>query len=301
MINSDLSEPWAFGHNMTINVSYGDFFSSFPTHWHNFIEIIAPLSDPYSVQIGNETYALDENSIALIPPRTLHAITRSPGHPHLIIQFPNTVLQQFHDFVQYRRILYGSCIFQAQDPGFEENPLSILLKILEYSEKDLPFKELHMYELLLHFFIIVGNRNLCIKNQLSDRKTPRQKAEDQKFDSVTNYIYEHCTEKITLEKTAAFAGFSKYYFPGFSRNTIRCPSRNILHPCVLQRLRNCWKTPRFPYWRLLCGQVFPIFPPLTAHLKRLTTVLPPSSGKWRTFLWISKMGRGVLSANSAKP
>ena len=212
MINSDLSEPWAFGHNMTINVSYGVFFSSFPTHWHNFIEIIAPLSDPYSVQIGNETYALDENSIALIPPRTLHAITRSPGHPHLIIQFPNTVLQQFHDFVQYRRILYGSCIFQAQDPGFEENPLSILLKILEYSEKDLPFKELHMYELLLHFFIIVGNRNLCIKNQLSDRKTPRQKAEDQKFDSVTNYIYEHCTEKITLEKTAAFAGFSKYYF-----------------------------------------------------------------------------------------
>lgn len=212
MINSDLSEPWAFGHNMTINVSYGDFFSSFPTHWHNFIEIIAPLSDPYSVQIGNETYALDENSIALIPPRTLHAITRSPGHPHLIIQFPNTVLQQFHDFVQYRRILYGSCIFQAQDPGFGENPLSILLKILEYSEKDLPFKELHMYELLLHFFIIVGNRNLCIKNQLSDRKTPRQKAEDQKFDSVTNYIYEHCTEKITLEKTAAFAGFSKYYF-----------------------------------------------------------------------------------------
>lgn len=212
MINSDLSEPWAFGHNMTINVSYGDFFSSFPTHWHNFIEIIAPLSDPYSVQIGNETYALDENSIALIPPRTLHAITRSLGHPHLIIQFPNTVLQQFHDFVQYRRILYGSCIFQAQDPGFEENPLSILLKILEYSEKDLPFKELHMYELLLHFFIIVGNRNLCIKNQLSDRKTPRQKAEDQKFDSVTNYIYEHCTEKITLEKTAAFAGFSKYYF-----------------------------------------------------------------------------------------
>ena len=172
MINSDLSEPWAFGHNMTINVSYGDFFSSFPTHWHNFIEIITPLSDPYSVQIGNETYALDENSIALIPPRTLHAITRSPGHPHLIIQFPNTVLQQFHDFVQYRRILYGSCIFQAQDPGFEENPLSILLKILEYSEKDLPFKELHMYELLLHFFIIVGNRNLCIKKCLRHFNPP---------------------------------------------------------------------------------------------------------------------------------
>lgn len=44
MIKSDLSEPWLFGHNMTINISYRDFYTSFPTHWHNFVEIIAPLS-----------------------------------------------------------------------------------------------------------------------------------------------------------------------------------------------------------------------------------------------------------------
>jgi len=44
MIKSDLSEPWLFGHNMTINISYGDFYTSFPTHWHNCVEIIAPLS-----------------------------------------------------------------------------------------------------------------------------------------------------------------------------------------------------------------------------------------------------------------
>lgn len=212
MIKSDLSEPWIFGHNMAINVSYGDFYASFPTHWHNFIEIIAPLSNNYSVQIGAETYALEEASIALIPPRTLHSITRSQGQPHLIIQFPNTVLQQLHDFIRYRQILYGVSVLQAKDPLFQEDPLSLLLKILDYSSRDLPFKELHIYELLLHFFIVVGNHNLLIKNQLSAQKTSRQKADDQKFGAVTDYMYEHCTDKITMEKAAEFAGFSKYHF-----------------------------------------------------------------------------------------
>lgn len=212
MIKSDLSEPWIFGHNMTINVSYGDFYTSFPTHWHNFVEIIAPLSDSYSVQIGNTIYELNEKSIALISPRTLHSITKSPGQPHLIIQFPNTVLQQLHDFIRYRQILYGSSVLQAQDPLFEEDPLAILLNILDCNNVEPPFKELHMYELLLHFFIVIGNHNLLIKNQLSAQKTPRQKEEDLKFSAVTDYMYEHCTDKITMEKVAEFAGFSKYHF-----------------------------------------------------------------------------------------
>lgn len=212
MIRSDLSEPWEFGHNITINVSYGDFYTSFPTHWHNFVEIIAPLSDDYSVRIGTQDYSLDPASIALIPPRTLHSIRRTSGQPHLIIQFPNTVLQQFPDYVRYRQILYGASVLQAGDPLFEEDPLALLLKIRDWSGRDLPFRELHMYELLLHFFILVGNHNLRIKNQLSAQKTPRQKADDQKFGTVTDYMYEHCTDKITMENVAKFAGFSKYYF-----------------------------------------------------------------------------------------
>lgn len=212
MIKSDLSEPWVFGHDMTINVSYGDFYTSFPTHWHNFIEIIAPLSDNYSVRIGNETYELNETSIALIPPRTLHSITRSLKRPHLIIQFPNTVLQQFHDFVRYRQIFYGSPVIQSEDPLFEEDPLPLLLKIQDWNSRDLPFKELRLFEILLHFFVVIGDHNLRIKNQLSFQKTSKQKADDQKFDAVSNYMYEHCTEKITMEKAAAFAGFSKYHF-----------------------------------------------------------------------------------------
>ena len=112
--------------------------------------------------------------------------------------------------LRYRQILYGFSVLHTEDSLFEENPLP--LKLLDISTRDFPFKELHMYEILLHFFIIIGNHNLLIKNQLYAQKTSRQKADDQKFDAVTDYICEHCTRKLTMEETAAFAGFSKYHF-----------------------------------------------------------------------------------------
>ena len=114
--------------------------------------------------------------------------------------------------LRYRQILYGFSVLHTEDSLFEENPLPLLLKLLDISTRDFPFKELHMYEILLHFFIIIGNHNLLIKNQLYAQKTSRQKADDKKFDAVTDYICEHCTRKLTMEETAAFAGFSKYHF-----------------------------------------------------------------------------------------
>ena len=42
MIKADLSEPMYFEHDMSINVSYGHYYSYFPMHWHSFMEIVAP-------------------------------------------------------------------------------------------------------------------------------------------------------------------------------------------------------------------------------------------------------------------
>ena len=69
MIKADLSEPMYFEHDMSINVSYGHYYSRFPMHWHSFMEIVAPLSNDMSITLGNETYALTENQFALVPPR----------------------------------------------------------------------------------------------------------------------------------------------------------------------------------------------------------------------------------------
>ena len=68
MIKADLSEPMYFEHDMSINVSYGHYYSHFPTHWHSYMEIVAPLSNDMTMTLGNETYTLTKNQIVLVPP-----------------------------------------------------------------------------------------------------------------------------------------------------------------------------------------------------------------------------------------
>lgn len=213
MIKADLSEPMYFEHDMSINVSYGHYYSHFPMHWHSFMEIVAPLSNDMSITLGNETYALTENQFALIPPRSLHSLTKNSTVPCLVLQFSNMLLPQLHDFIIHRQLLCCQPVIDVTDAvPFSDNPLEILIKIKGLFYSDISFKEMRLYEELLHFFIVIGEHNYPIKNSLSAQKTPQQKAYDRKFDAVTEYIKEHYTEQISLEDLAAFAGFSKYHF-----------------------------------------------------------------------------------------
>lgn len=213
MIKADLSEPMYFEHDMSINVSYGHYYSRFPMHWHSFMEIVAPLSNDMSITLGNETYALTENQFALVPPRSLHSLTKNSTVPCLVLQFSNMLLPQLHDFIIHRQRLCCQPVIDVTDAvPFSDNPLETLIKIKGLFYSDISFKEMRMYEELLHFFIVIGEHNYQIKNSLSAQKTPQQKAYDRKFDAVTEYIKEHYTEQISLEDLAAFAGFSKYHF-----------------------------------------------------------------------------------------
>lgn len=213
MIKSDLSESIRFDHDMTINVSYGHYHQSFPKHWHTQIEIIAPLSDNYRMTLGHREYLLNKNQICLISPHQLHSLSKSNTDPELILQFSPSPFNQIHDYVTYKNLLFRESVIDITDPTpFQENPLDILLRIKDLFYSDLIFKEFHMLRELFRFFIVVGEHNLLKENALSAQKTPRQKALDQKFSAVSDYIQAHLTESITLEDLASCAGFSKYHF-----------------------------------------------------------------------------------------
>ena len=123
------------------------------------------------------------------------------------------LLPQLHDFIAHRQLLCCQPVIDVTDPApFTDNPLDILVKMKGLFYSDISFKEMRLYEALLHFFIVIVEHNYQIENSLSAQKTPQQKAYDRKFDGITEYINEHYTEQISLEDLAAFAGFSKYHF-----------------------------------------------------------------------------------------
>lgn len=213
MIKSDLSEPLLFDHSMSLNVSYGHYYYSFPNHWHNFMEIIVPLNDEYTLSLGTETWEMNRDQIALIAPRTLHSIVQTTNKPNLILQFSNIFLPQLHDFAANKQLFLSNPILDIHDGvAFEENPLELLLRIKDIFYGREAFRELRMYELLLRFFIVVGNHNTLLQSELSASKTPQQKAYDQKFVAISKFLRERYMNDVSLEDTAAFAGFSKYHF-----------------------------------------------------------------------------------------
>lgn len=219
MLNKDLSEPLLFDHKMSVNVSYGNYYQSFPTHWHNFMELMVPLGDDYQITVGSNEYHLNKNQFAIIPPRTLHSVVRAKNCPTLIIQFSNQLLPQLHDFILNRQLFCGQTILDSSEFTFyDEKPLEILLKIKDSFYGEGLFRELSMYESLLHFFILVGNYNNRIRNELTASRTPQQRAYDQKFDSIALYLREHYTSSLSLEEVASFAGFSKYHFSRIFRD-----------------------------------------------------------------------------------
>ncbi|MFQ7497780.1 MAG: cupin domain-containing protein [Blautia coccoides] len=95
MIKADLSEPMYFEHDMSINVSYGHYYSHFPTHWHSYMEIVAPLSNDMTMTLGNETYTLTKNQIVLVPPRSLHSLTKKVRCPAWSCSFPICCCRSF--------------------------------------------------------------------------------------------------------------------------------------------------------------------------------------------------------------
>ena len=70
--------------------------------------------------------------------------------------------------------------------------------------------------------------------------------------------------------------------PGFLKSIIRCPCRNILHPCGYHGQRSCWKIRSFPLWMWRCSPAFPACRPLTGRLSRSITVRRRSSGRCLT-------------------
>jgi AraC-type DNA-binding domain-containing proteins len=204
-----------FEKDLIINVAYGELHRSFPTHWHRFTEIILPLSDEMDVTIGNKTYSLSPSQFALIPPRELHSLLFHPNKnlSQMIIQFSSDAIPLIHDFAANRHVFYNKTVINNDDfADFSETPIDILLRIKDYYCSNLSFKDLRISQELIGLFIMLGNYNTQLKAKSANKKNHQKMVLNDKFIDIARYISEHCTQDISLDDAASYAGFSRYHF-----------------------------------------------------------------------------------------
>ncbi len=188
-----------------------DEYEEYPIHWHDAVEIVIPLLEPFTVIVSGERFELGVNEILIIPPGELHTMPAQEGR-RLFFQCDNSVIS-------------GVSTLDAVLPVFSK-----AVKITPESDKDLyifsrktildiyseyysgqPLADVKIYLCLLNMLASVRESQL---QSSADTPITGKGAEDesQRFALVTKYINQNYMYELPLEKLAQMAGYSKYHF-----------------------------------------------------------------------------------------
>ncbi len=219
--------------NTNLRMFINRLHSDFPPHWHNDVEIIWPKEAPYKVVCGNQTYHVDIDDILMICPAVLHEIFSPTPGARFYIQADFSGIISLREMDKAFRLMSPALhIKKSTCPPDLYNKLCDYLNtimklyfghashfhmseipdddsIISFTELE-PYGELEIYSILIQFI------SLCGKNIDLFRKTDSKASVSVKnsipLSNVCSYISEHFTQDLSLEKIAAYAGFSKFHF-----------------------------------------------------------------------------------------
>ena len=101
-------------------------------------------------------------------------------------------------------------LYFGSAPPVEMSEGSIGHSLMSFTELD-PYGELEIYSILMQFIALLG-KNIDLFQCLEAESSSVSYKNSVSLSNVCTYISEHFTEDLTLERIAAYAGFSKYHF-----------------------------------------------------------------------------------------
>ncbi len=184
----------------------------YPTHWHNAVEIIMPIENPFTVRTGDAEFLLQERDIIIIPPGELHTLPPQEGR-RIIFQCDNNVLS-------------GVAALEAVLPVFQtplhitpetNRDLYLLAKkqILDiYSEyyANTEISDVRIYLNLINLLVAVREYQIELNRQSLACAKEKILQYSEKFKLVMKYIDQNYMYDISLDKLADIAGYSKFHF-----------------------------------------------------------------------------------------
>ncbi len=190
------------------NVEYEDY----PTHWHNAIEMIMPLQNPFTVLIGKEKYFLNERDLILIPPCELHTLVSQEGR-RLIFQCDNSVLGEAVALDRLKSVINAPIVINA-DSGKELHALaqSVMMDVFENYYSDSEIADIKIYIRLLELFTAIREQQILENAKQLESAKDKYFEYNEKFNLVIKYIDKNYMHDIKLEQLAEIAGYSKFHF-----------------------------------------------------------------------------------------
>lgn len=199
--------------NLQVRLYINKEYEDYPMHWHTDTEIIFPIENTYTVVINKTRYELNPGDIIIIPPGEIHELYAPPSGIRYILQCDNTLLSNLGGIDSISNGFYP-CVYipSSNNTTYHQQLVGILNQVVDEYINHPPLYEASINSLLTSFLVIVGRNCIKIDRQSNTVVKKKQHQYIDKFLHICQYINDHCTEDLTIDKLATWAGFSKYHF-----------------------------------------------------------------------------------------
>lgn len=216
-ILNGLRETINYGDSLGLRLYHNVDYEDYPEHWHTGIEIIMPVTDDYTVLLGEERYHLATNDIIVINSGVLHGLEAPPTGERIILQFDAALLYTLKEMETLVSMLPPVVhLTRKTEPSLYPFVWQRMTKIVEEYDEGKMFREAFIYAMLIEIFGEMGrnltNRQVDWDKKMSKGQVTKQKEYLEVIMGACNYINQHYQENLTLEETAGISGFSKFHF-----------------------------------------------------------------------------------------
>lgn len=186
---------------------------NYPAHWHNAIEMIYVVKNPFVVFVNSQKYILRENDILFIPGGDVHEFkSEEPTGTRVFINFELSLLNNYENL---GRVLNHLRDVRQITPEDGETHLKISVEI----QRMLLVEESSLFTNQLYLLARMIDTILCLCTSTASQINIENMGNDKKklvgLDKINKsfeYIEQNYSEDICLKDIARAAGFSEFYF-----------------------------------------------------------------------------------------
>lgn len=210
-------------HGIREDVKYGQYSGirlyhnkntiQFSAHWHTALEILYPVENIYTVKINSEEHVVKPRDILVIAPGTIHSYTPPESGERIFILVDNSILQKFSSIRPLLQSIRPYVLISKEAyPPLNATLCGILDFIIdEYDHSD-RYADALVLSKIIEFLVYIGRTDMYRVSHTKSFTSSNRQEYITKYMEVCNYITEHISEDITVDKLASVAGFSKFHF-----------------------------------------------------------------------------------------
>jgi AraC-like DNA-binding protein len=192
-----------------------DFY--YPAHWHNAMEIIYVLENPFVVFANSQQYLLRENDIMFIPGGDVHEFkSEEATGTRVFINFELSFLNNYESQSLILSRLHDVRQIKPEDGDIYKEIMAVIQQVMCVDESPLFTNQLYLMARMIDIILCLCKGTANIINMESDQK---KLVGLNKINKSFEYIEQNYSENIRLKDIAQDAGFSLYYFSRLFKET----------------------------------------------------------------------------------